>query len=93
MARVLFIFGLATLHLSWVFFNCGQGIVYVWLGWFTFSKSLLYLWFGCCAFIGSCSLVARVFFNFGLVGQRVARVLSTIGPVALHLAWVLFIFG
>ena len=37
--------------------------------------------------------LARVFFNFGLVGQRVARVLSTIGPVALHLAWVLYIFG
>ena len=34
-----------------------------------------------------------VFLDFGLVGQHVARVLSTFGLVALHLACVLFIFG
>ena len=26
-----------AVHSAWVFFNFGQGIVYVWLGWLTFG--------------------------------------------------------
>ena len=36
-ARVLSTFGLVALPLAWVFFNFGQGIVYFLLGWLTFG--------------------------------------------------------
>ena len=37
LARVLSSCGLVALHLGWVLFNFGQGFVYYWLGWLSFG--------------------------------------------------------
>ena len=37
LARALSTFGLVALHLAWVFIHFGKGIVYFWLGLFTFG--------------------------------------------------------
>ena len=37
LARALCTFRLVALRLAWVFVNFGQGVVYFWLGWFTFG--------------------------------------------------------
>ena len=58
MARALSAFGLVALHLAWVFFNFGQGIVYFSLGWPTFGYGVVYFWLVAVHLAG-------VFFNFG----------------------------
>ena len=87
LARVLFTFGLAGLHVASVLSTC-------WLGSLTFRLGLLYL-FACALFnVGLDGLrVAKVLFTFGLAGLHVASALSTFGLVALQLAWFLFTFG
>ena len=58
MARVLSTVGLVAVHLAWVFFNFGQGIVYLSLGWPTCGHGLVYFWLVAVH-------LAWVFFNVG----------------------------
>ena len=37
LAKVLLTFGSVALHLAWVFSSCGYGLVYFWVGWSTFG--------------------------------------------------------
>ena len=50
LARALSTFGLVALHLAWVLLICGYGIVYFWVGLPTFGHGLVYFWRGCLAF-------------------------------------------